>query len=230
MSKQSILIVAALLIAVVALATALDLFAPGIGDGFSGLRNQFSQPPEGAGAGPRRELFALSFSRAQLPRAVRSLAGIATLAGYGLLLRYLVPNRLGILARALAGTPAQLARHGLNGLALLLLIVGLILLAAISFVAALLAPLLGVALGATMWTGTVAFAMAIGQRVRSRLGGHEHSPIADLLIGLSIFFLLGLTPYLGVPALLVAGLVGLGAAAATRFGEVDRLAIEPIEY
>jgi hypothetical protein len=110
------------------------------------------------------------------------------------------------------------------------LIVGLILLAAISFVAALLAPLLGVALGATMWTGTVAFAMAIGQQVRSRFGEHEHSPIADLLIGLSIFFLLGLTPYLGVPALLVAGLVGLGAAAATRFGEVDRLAIEPIEY
>jgi hypothetical protein len=230
MSKRSILIVAVLLVAVVVLATALDLLAPNIGEGFSGLRSQFGRPSEGAEAAPRRGLLGTPFVRVQLPRAVRSLAGIATLAGYGLLLRYLVPKRLGTLVRALAATPERLARHGLNGFALLLMIVGLTLLATISFIGVFLAPLLGVALGATMLTGIVAFAMATGQRLRERLGELDHSPLADLLTGLPIFFLLGLIPYLGAFALSATGLVGLGAVAATRFGETDRLAIEPIDY
>ena len=38
----------------------------------------------------------------------------------GLLLRYLAPSRLGTLVRALMRSPAQLVRHGLSGLALLL--------------------------------------------------------------------------------------------------------------
>ena len=228
MSNRTIIIIVALLAAVVALALAIDLFAPGLKLGLGGLIDPFfSRRPDESG--PRDQLGPF-LTQVPLPRAVRTLASIAALAGYGLLLRYLVPARLATLVRALSVTPAGLARHGLNGLALLILLAALILLAVITMVASLLAPLLGISSGATILTGLVALAMSIGQRVRARAGALEHNPSADLLTGLPLFFLISLIPYLGVLVLIAAGLIGLGAVAATRFGTTEQFTIEPLEY
>jgi hypothetical protein len=230
MSKRSIILIVGLLIAVIALATALDLLAPNLGRGLAWLTRLLGSPPNAGAAGPRRGGFDLLLARDLLPRAVRSLAGIAALAGYGLILRYLAPGRLGTLTRALIGTSSDLVRHALNGLALLLLSGAVILLAAISFAVAPLAPLLGLGLAVTMFTGAVAFAMAAGQRLRAGAGADEHSPTADLLAGLLVFCLIGLVPYAGVLALGVIGMIGLGAVAATRFGEADHAALGKLEY
>lgn len=223
MSKRSALLIIGLLAAIAVVATVIDLL--GLGGNLPGLRSSFAPRPD-----QQRELFGPPFTRGEIPRAVRSLASIAALAGYGVLLRYLAPGRLATIARALSRAPAGLARHGLNGLALLILIAALILLATISVITAPLAPLLGAGLGIAGLTGLTACALILGRRLRAWAAAPEDNPIADLLAGLALLFLITQIPYVGPLALLVAALIGLGAIAATRFGEAEQWLAEPLEY
>jgi hypothetical protein len=217
-----------LLAAVIALATALDLFAP-VGP-HARFLTIFDLPVGGPPGQPEQQEIGRGMLRAKLPRGVRAVAGVAALAGYGLLLRHLAAGRLATLARALNGAPALLARHAVNGAATLVLILSLALLAAISTIAGPLAPLLGFGLTLAALTGLVALALPVGQRLRGWAGALEPETLADQLTGLLAITLVALFPYVGTIALAMAGLIGLGAAATTRVGASEFWAAEPLEY
>src|SRR5512145_266502 len=216
MSKRSITIIITLLVAIIALATALDLV---------GMRREFPRfwmdlPPHTNAVSARihEDVMPLFQARMALPRTVRALATLGALAGLGLLLGYLLPRRFTTLTRALGARPGLLARYALQGLAVLILMLALIVLAAISLIVALLVPVFGIGLGFTLLIGMVALARAGGQHIRTRLGALDPSPTADLLTGLMVLVLLSLFPYAGPLVLIGAGLMGLGAVVATRFG------------
>jgi hypothetical protein len=230
MSKRSLSLIIVLLAAVIALAATLDALAPVGGGGFLTVFDL----PFGRAPGPDISGGVL---RAKLPRGVRAVAGVAALAGYGLLLRHLAAARLATLARALTGAPARLARHAVGGAAALVLIVSLILLAAISTIAGPLVPLLGLGLTLAALTGVVALALPLGQRMRAWAGGIpadggalDQELLADMLTGLLAITLAALFPYVGTIALALAGLIGLGATTITRFGAAERWTVEPFEY
>ena len=233
MSQRSLALIIALLAAVIALAAALDTFAPvGTGRFLTVFDLPFARSAERA-TGPE---IGGGLVRARLPRGVRAIAGVAALAGYGLLMRYLAARRLATLARALEGTPAGVVRHAVSGAAALILVASLILLAAISTIAGPLVPLLGIGLALAALTGLVALALPIGRRLRGWAGGavdragFEAEALADLLTGLLAITLVALFPYIGTIALAFAALAGLGAAATTRLGTAERWTAEPFEY
>src|SRR5262245_22878443 len=217
MKRQTLLLIAGLLVAIALTATAIDLFLPGrsfddAGLGLGFLRRPRMERPEGPG-GPGHWFSAL-------PRASRSLAGIAALAGYGLVLSYLAPRRFKLLVNLLSGTPRELARYTVIGLAATVLLATLIFLAAMSLIAIPLVPLFsfGIAIGGM--TGLVALAAAAGRRLRAWLGDNDQHTLMDLLIGLAVAMLLELVPLVGTLVLIVLGATGLGALLAAHLAEL----------
>lgn len=226
MSRQTMRLLLALLLFVIALALLLDILAPP--GRTPRLLTIFDLPGMRAGgrATPR-----LGQPRPQqLSHVVGALAGFVALAGYGLLLRYCLPARLARLVRALDVTNRLLAHRILTGAATVVLLVALAGLAAISVIAGPLALLLLAALVVAALTGLVALGFVLGRRLRVWAGAPEPSAFADLAAGLLALITLALLPWLGLPALALATAAGIGTIAVTRFGSSDRWEVAPFEY
>jgi len=76
---------------------------------------------------------------------------------------------------------------------------------------------LAVALAASLF-GIACVALAIGRLVERRLSLPDAHPLVVALVGSLIVFDLAVIPYLGLAALVVIAITGLGVAVVTRFG------------
>lgn len=228
MGQRTILLMIGLLIAIVAAATTVDLFAPASsvanpGFLFGPLRRPFDRPATAERPVPPWEQF-------NLPRTARSLAAVATFVGYGLLLWYLVPQRTSTLVRVLLRPFGDLVRYGIVGLALLVLLVILTLLAAISLTAIALVPLFSIVTGIALLTGLVLLSIAIGQRLRILMGDSGAHVLADLVVGLLAVMLFAVLPVVGTIVTVGCGAIGLGAMVMTHFGLRDQWRPEALDY
>jgi cytoskeletal protein CcmA (bactofilin family) len=159
-----------------------------------------------------------------------SATGSLVLGGLAVLAVTLFPRRVSHMAEAVRRRPGRLSRTGL-ALGLLLLglsVVYLVLLAAVPLLGLLLLPLplllsmafLGLAAG-----GWITLALLAGDALLRRLARAGFPPLVSAAVG-SVALALGwnallLLPYGGwlvLAALLVCGVVGMGAAASTRLG------------
>lgn len=140
----------------------------------------------------------------------------------GALVFILFPARLQRLQHALSrrGNGHPWALLGIGVLtAVLLLALGI--LAVFSFVGLPFLPWLFL-LVAFAWTvGLVAVALWVGCGVRNIARLPDRQPLLDLALGVVTLFIVGSVPVLGWLALLLAGLWGVGAVAATRFGSAE---------
>lgn len=148
------------------------------------------------------------------------LASLLTMLSAGIVLLYLVPQRVGRIAAALGADVQWRARLrlGLLGVAGGLLIGALGVLAVITVIGApvWLAILALGYFGA--WLGLVSLSLPLGRWMGRRLGLAEQPPQIDLLTGLLGLFVINLVPFVGGLVLLVAALLGLGAVLQTRAG------------
>jgi len=226
MGQRTVLLIIGLLAGIVLAAAAVDIVAPTTpvanpGFLFGLARRPFDRPP-GRPDAPRDQF--------EPPRSARLLAGVATLVGYGLVLIYLAPRRISTLVRVLLRPPADLLRYGIVGLVLLVLLVTLTLLATISLIALPLVPLLSFGMGAALLTGVVMLALALGYRLRIRVGELERYPLADLVVGMLAILLVATLPVVGTVVLIGCGVVGMGALVLTHFGLSDTWRPEPLDY
>lgn len=137
----------------------------------------------------------------------------------GALVFFLFPARqqrlLAALSRRGNGYPWALLGIGVST-AVLLLALGI--LAVFSFVGLPFLPWL-LLLVAFLWAvGLVAVALWAGRAVRNMARLPDRQPLLDLALGVLTLFIVGSVPVLGWLALLLAGLWGVGAVVATRFG------------
>lgn len=137
----------------------------------------------------------------------------------GALVFLLFPARLQRLQETLSrrenGHPWALLGIGIVT-AVLLLALGI--LAVFSFVGLPFLPWL-LLLAAFVWAvGLVAVALWVGRGVRNIVRLPDRRPLLDLALGVVTLFIVGSIPVLGWLALLLAGLLGVGAVVATRFG------------
>lgn len=221
MSRRTIFLSIGLLLGLILLASAVDLFELNSPPATTNLvphllRQSFSflpfEPPNGDRPPPPH------FGR-DLPRTSRALAGVASLIGYGLILWYCLPQRANNCIDELRASPKQAVRLGIIGLALSIFLIALTILAAISLIALPLVPLLSLATGLLQITGVVGFATASGQQLRIMIGDPIEHRISDLIVGILALMLLATIPWIGVFVLQIGCLLGIGALVTTRFGQ-----------
>ncbi|MBA3947361.1 MAG: hypothetical protein H0X37_22735 [Herpetosiphonaceae bacterium] len=217
---RSLLLMLGLLAAVITVALLRDMASPG----------RLQAPPPQPAPRIRRDpgitqLFdrAFRFSQLVLPlrargyvTVVRSLAGITTMTGLGLILLLLLGQRIERMARVLR---LNLGSSFLLGLALAIGTGLLAVLAIISLVAVAVVPLIGLGLAAAGTMGILVVAVALGQRCR-RIFATEPGLLPDLITGILLLALVLVLPVVGSPLLLLALLWGLGAVALSRGGTI----------
>ncbi len=217
---RSLLLMLALLAAIITVALLRDVGAP------SRLQPAVPQPAARARRDPGiTQLFdrAFRFSQLALPlrargyvTVVRSLAGITTMAGLGLIVLLLLGQRIERMAQVLR---LNLGSSFLLGLALVAGTGLLAVLAIISLVAVPVVPLIGLGLAAAGTIGMLVVAVALGQRCR-RLFATEPGLIPDLITGILLLALILVLPVVGSPLLLLALLWGIGGVALSRGGTI----------
>jgi hypothetical protein len=91
-------------------------------------------------------------------------------------------------------------------------------LAVFSFIGIPFLPLLFLLVAFAWAAGLVSVALQVGRVVRNKARLDDRQLLLDLALGVLSLFIVGLAPILGWIALLLAGLWGMGAVVATRFG------------
>lgn len=129
----------------------------------------------------------------------------------------LFPRRIRILLDALRTRGKSAGLLGI-GFLISLLFVALTMLAAFSLIGLPFLPVLLVLFALAWGLGLVATTVRIGQWIRDGLGVPDQQWLLELAFGVLALFILGSIPILGALALVFAGMWGLGAVFATRFG------------
>lgn len=150
----------------------------------------------------------------------RVAASEAFLFLIGALVVGLVPHRI---RRMLAALSAEGRGFTLFGLGVLvgILTLTLVILAVFSIIGWAFLPLLLVFLALAWGIGLVAVTLEIGRRIRQWTRVPDTHTLLDLAYGVLALFIVGSVPILGLLALLLAGLWGLGAVFATRGGSPE---------
>lgn len=147
--------------------------------------------------------------------ATSSLLRHALLFLFALLLLGLAPERFGAVQAVIAREPARVGMLGLGGAIGASLLVALL---AVSVVGLPAAIALAVLLALAVYVGLAAVAGVVGAALPvARIHGH---PVRELAAGVAILWVASLVPVAGTLALVVVGLVGLGAVLHTRWGQL----------
>jgi hypothetical protein len=148
-----------------------------------------------------------------LARSARRVAALLSLAATGVLLMAFWPRQVGRIAEVAMERPFW---HGIAGLVLasVALVTGLFL--AVTLVGIPVAGLLALTVTSAWLFGFVSLCFAIGDRLAPRpvRGVHWRT----FLVGVVVVAALSLVPVLGPVTLALLGLVSIGAAAVSRFG------------
>jgi hypothetical protein len=138
------------------------------------------------------------------------LVFLLTFAGAGILVVALFPDRVHRVAGRLETHPVRAAVAGVG----FSLLIGLL---SVLFFWTLVGPLLGAAvLGVAWMLGFVGLCQLVGDRLP--FGLQPHGRWVAFLVGSVVVSVVGALPWVGVLAVLVASILGMGAAFQTRFG------------
>jgi hypothetical protein len=132
---------------------------------------------------------------------------------FGLLLLGLTPTRLELVITSVVAQPGRAALSGVLSL-LGSLVLGIVLL--ITIVGIPGAVLLGLAAALAVYAGLVAVALVVGRALP--IAALEKNPVLQLGAGILTFFVASRVPVVGPLAVIIAGLLGLGAVVLTRAG------------
>jgi hypothetical protein len=146
----------------------------------------------------------------------------------GTFLLYLAPRRMRGMARALDTGGVALLRQLAIGLALVVVLAAMAVLAALS-IHTLPLPfiLVGVFFLAAL-TGVVAISFELGRAMLARAGWYGQRPLAALALGTLVVFAASRIPFLGVVVLIVVALTGAGVVVATHFGSDQPWSLDPL--
>lgn len=175
-------------------------------------------PLAAARAGARWPRGQFSGAHFQSPPALVALVGaFFTLFTSGLILMFLLPERLAVMARSFERPAGAVLRMTLLGLLAGLLVSVAALSASLTMTTFVLTIILSMGLILSAAMGMVALTYHLG-RFFLRRAGWMVSPVLALLIGNILVFSFINIPVLGAAALLVIAGIGLGTAIETRFG------------
>jgi hypothetical protein len=146
------------------------------------------------------------------------IASFVTQFLLGVLILYLVPDRVRNMAQNLSRGWQQVLKFFAAGV-LMVVILGAVGLLSILAVHTMPLPfiLLGILFLASL-SGLAALAYQLGFAMLTQAGWTSRSPITSLALGTLILFALTNAPYLGTIFLIIVLLTGAGMAIATRFG------------
>lgn len=153
------------------------------------------------------------WARGLVARTARRIAALLSLAAAGVLLLAFWPKQLGRMAELATERPFW---HGLAGLVLSVVTVMTSLVLTITIIGIPIAGALGLLLSLAWLAGFVSLCLAIGERVAQPANGEVHW--RTFLVGVAIVAGLSLIPVLGPLVLGVMGLIAVGAALVSRFG------------
>ena len=128
----------------------------------------------------------------------------------------ILPEQTRILANTVEQQPLPSLGYGF--LATVLIPVVFVLLALLVIVGWILIPFVALAIPIIYFYGYVGVSRWLGRRVIEATRIVQDSPIAQVLIGVLIFGIIGLIPILGGLVVLVAAIIGLGAVLISKFG------------
>jgi hypothetical protein len=151
------------------------------------------------------------------PAAVTLLGALFTIFTSGLILLFVFPARLAVMARSFHRPLARLARLALLGLLAALLTSVAALSASLTMITFALTLFLGIVLSLSILFGSVALAYRLGRFLLDR-AAIPASPIWMLLVGEVLLFALVNLPAIGTLAFVFIAALGLGAAISTHFG------------
>ncbi|HEY43656.1 MAG TPA: hypothetical protein G4O11_06710 [Anaerolineae bacterium] len=146
------------------------------------------------------------------------IASLVTQFLFGVLILYLVPDRVRNMAQDLSKGWQRVLKFFAVGV-LMVVILGAVGLLSILAVHTMPLPfiLLGILFLAS-FSGVVALAYQLGFAMLARAGWTSRSPLVSLVLGTLILFALTNVPYLGSIFLIMVLLTGAGTSIATRFG------------
>lgn len=218
MNAWRVVLFAAVLLSIVgmALTSALPVF-PGSWEG----RPRWAQEH-------RRWLLAGSEERGQLENFGLELASLLSQYLTGVVMIYLLPGRIRRVGQALRNGPRAVLRYLGIGFLLVIALASIGLLSALAVYTfplpfILLAIIFLAALG-----GTVALNLALGSALLRRADWGSAGPLSQLALGTLLLFGAAHIPYVGLAVLVIAALIGAGAATATHFGTGRTWSLSPL--
>jgi hypothetical protein len=166
--------------------------------------------------------------RYEIPTLVSMLGGLTSLYVFGILLLYLIPDRIQVLSTTLKARPLSILRLigvGLLGLLLIGILIAGASLAVTTFPLAILVILVLI-LSST--GGGLALAFQVGRGLLRRSGWLNSSPFVELIVGILILYPVVYIPIVGAVLLLLYTCLGLGLNIITRFGSNQPWSIKPL--
>jgi hypothetical protein len=145
-----------------------------------------------------------------------------------LILLYVIPDRIRVMAQAMTLGPRSVLRHLGSGLALA---VSLAAAGVLSVLSLHMFPLPFILLGLLFTTaliGAAAIALAVGRGLLRRAGWYGNRPARALALGTLIMSAVAVVPAAGELALALTLITGAGVCVATRFGTGRAWTLDPI--
>lgn len=159
---------------------------------------------------------------------LQAFAGMLLQFVIGLMLLYAAPERMRRLTDSVAGGWGAVLRYLLTGALLAAGLGAVSLLSAFYVHTALLPFVLGSLVFLAALVGAVGLAFGLGRELLRRAAWAEGSPLWSLLVGTTLLYALTRLPVVGPGVMLLLGLIGAGAALATRFGGRRSWTLEPL--
>ncbi len=215
--KSSKWVIIMLVVVSMALLVSIGVFGWDDGVTMQSLRSAWREPyhPE----------FMLPF---EIPPLVSELSAMATIFLLGVIGLYLAPDRIAKMGQSLHQSPLHLLRYILVGFLSAVLLTGIAITSALTFITFPMTILLGIALLISSFFGSIAIYFTLGSRLLHWAQWDSTSPLVGLLLGVVLLNPLFYVPYLGgFFRILVAGL-GLGIVIATRFGSGSLWSLLPL--
>jgi hypothetical protein len=161
-------------------------------------------------------------------RAVSSFSILFSLAIFGLLILFAVPQRIRRQVDRLPVTFLQLLRLMILGLLVTLVVLVTGLISVVALVTFPLAILLSFILMVACLMGFITLAFAFGRALIVRAGWRRPSPITAYLSGLLILFAGTRVPFVGPLFFIVLGSLGVGTTIVSNFGSGHPWNLNPL--